>query len=111
MNADPALSGVQCVVEAQTRDGRTLSVRCDHPRGSPENPLSRAQIEDKFHTYARALLPAAAIEEAIGAISKLEDLKSVRRLMDLLRVGRERSAAKSPRASRTPLLQRGAGGI
>jgi 2-methylcitrate dehydratase PrpD len=111
IQADPALSGVQCVVEAHTRDGRTLGVRCDHPRGSPENPLTRAQIEDKFRVYAKALLPAAAIEEAIGSISKLEDLKSVRRLMGLLRAGGERSAAKSPRASRTPLLQTGAGGI
>jgi 2-methylcitrate dehydratase PrpD len=95
IRADPALSGVQCVVEAQTVDGRTLSARCDHPRGSPENPLSRAQIETKFRTYAKGVLPAAAIEEAIGAISKLEELKSVRRLMDLLRGGDEKRARKS----------------
>jgi 2-methylcitrate dehydratase PrpD len=95
MRADPALTGVQCVVEAQTVDGRTLSVRCDHPRGSPENPLSRAQIEDKFRTYARGVLPGAAVEEAIGAISRLEELKSVRRLMDLLRGGDETRARKS----------------
>jgi 2-methylcitrate dehydratase PrpD len=95
MRADPALSGVQCVVEAQTVDGRTVSVRCDHPRGAPENPLSHAQIEDKFRTYAKGLLPGAAVEEAIGAISKLEELKSVRRLMDLLREGDEKRARKS----------------
>jgi 2-methylcitrate dehydratase PrpD len=95
IKSDPALSGVQCAVEAQTRDGRTLSVRCDHPRGSPENPLSRAEIEDKFRTYARALLAATAVEEAVGAISKLEDLRSARRLMDLLRTGGEARARKS----------------
>jgi 2-methylcitrate dehydratase PrpD len=60
VKVDPALSGVQCQVEAQTVDGRTISVRCDHPRGSPENPLTRAQIQEKFRTYARALLPGAA---------------------------------------------------
>jgi len=107
MKVDPSLSGVQSVVEAVTADGRTLSVRCDHPRGSPENPLTRAQIEEKFRTYAKALLPAAAIDEAVGSISKLEDLKSVRRLMDLLRAGDEKQVTKSPRASRTPLSQRG----
>jgi 2-methylcitrate dehydratase PrpD len=42
LRADPALSGVQCVVEAHTVDGRTVNVRCDHPRGSPENPFARA---------------------------------------------------------------------
>jgi 2-methylcitrate dehydratase PrpD len=97
IRADPALTGVQCAVEAQTADGRTLAARCDHPRGSPENPLARAQIEDKFRTYARALLPAATIEEAIGAISKLEDLESVRRLMDLVRLGDEMRAVRSQR--------------
>jgi 2-methylcitrate dehydratase PrpD len=95
LKADPALSGVQCVVEAQTVDGRSVSVRCDHPRGSPENPLSRAQLEEKFRVYARGMLPGTAIEEAIGAISSLENVKSVRRLMDLLRAGDEARARRS----------------
>ncbi|HSE00224.1 MAG TPA: MmgE/PrpD family protein [Burkholderiales bacterium] len=95
MKADPALSGVQCVVEAETVDGRTVSIRCDHPRGSPENPLTRAQIEEKFRTYAGALLPGPAVEEAVGAIARLEELKSVRRLMDLLRVGDVTRARRS----------------
>lgn len=95
VKADPALTGVEAVVEAQTADGRTISVRCDHPRGSPENPLTRGEIEEKFRTYAKALLPGAGIEEAIRAISSLEDLKSVRRLMDLLRSGDEKRARKS----------------
>ena len=95
LRADPALSGVQCVVEAQTVDGRSVSVRCDHPRGSPENPLSRAQLEEKFRVYARGVLPGTAIEEAVGAIAHLEDLMSVRRLMDLLRAGDEMRARRS----------------
>lgn len=95
VKADPSLSGVQCVVEAETADGRTLSVRCDHPRGSPENPLTRAQIEEKFRIYAKALLPGAVIEEAISAISNLEHFKSVRRLMEILRAGDEKRSRRS----------------
>lgn len=95
MKVDSSLAGVQAVVEAETADGRTLSVRCDHPRGSPENPLTRAQIEEKFRTYAKALLPGAGVEEAVKAMSSLDDLKSVRRLMDLLRAGNEKRARKS----------------
>src|SRR5712692_2578337 len=52
---DPALSGVQAVVDIET-NGTTLNARCDHPRGSAENPLSRAQIESKFRTYAEGVL-------------------------------------------------------
>ena len=92
---DTSLSGTQSVVEAQLADGKTVSVRCDHPKGSPENPLSRAEIEEKFRTYGKGVLPAARIEEAIAAITKLEDLKSVRALMDMLRT------SKQPRALKT----------
>src|ERR1700676_991924 len=31
---DPALTGVQAVVDIEMADGKTLSARCDHPRGS-----------------------------------------------------------------------------
>jgi 2-methylcitrate dehydratase PrpD len=82
---DPALTGVQALVEAETVDGSTIAVRCDHPRGSPENPLSRTQIESKFRTYAKTRLAGSRVEEAIAAVTRLEELKSARSLMDILR--------------------------
>lgn len=90
VRADPALSGVQAVVEAETADGKTLTVRCDHARGSPENPLSRAQVEDKFRTYARTRLPESRVEEIIGMVVRLEELGSARELMDGLRESEDR---------------------
>ena len=92
---DPALSGVQSMVEAETTDGKTLSVRCEHPRGSPENRLTRAQIEEKFRTYARGTLPPAHVEEVIATVARLEDLKSARRLMDILRTGEDQRARRT----------------
>jgi len=92
---DSALSGVQSIVEAELADGKTVSVRCEHSRGAPENPLTRAEIEEKFRQYAKGVLPAARIEEAIAAINGLENLKSVRSLMDILRTGKEQRALKS----------------
>ena len=83
--ADASLSGVQAVVEAETTDGRKLSVRCEHPLGSPERPLTRAQVENKFRTYAKARLPAARIDAVLNAVAKLEDVASVAELMTLLR--------------------------
>jgi 2-methylcitrate dehydratase PrpD len=95
VKADPALSGVQSTVEIETADGKTVSARCDHPRGSPENRLSRPQIEQKFRTYAKGRLSDAHIEDVIGAVFGLERLASTRSLMDLLRETprRERVAA------------------
>ncbi len=82
---DPALSGVQAVIEAESIDGSIVSTRCDYPLGSAENPLSRAQIEDKFRTYAEDRLSGARIEQVIRAVTRLEELKSVRELAGMLR--------------------------
>lgn len=83
--ADPELQGVQAIAEVELKNGTRLSVRCDYPRGSFENPLSDDQIKAKFRTYAAPFKSEKQIEEAIGMIAQLEDLKSVRELMTLLR--------------------------
>jgi 2-methylcitrate dehydratase PrpD len=92
---DSTLTGVQALVEAETTDGRRLSVRCEHSKGSPENPLTRGEIEDKFRTYAKGRLAAAQIEEVIATVARLEELKSVRRLMDILRVEDRKARASA----------------
>src|SRR5574337_219989 len=56
VRCDPTLVGVQVLVEVETTGGSTVTVRCDSPKGSPENPLSRAQLEGKFRTYATSRL-------------------------------------------------------
>jgi 2-methylcitrate dehydratase PrpD len=84
-HADPSLSGSQATVEIETANGASFAARCEHPLGSFENPLSRAQIEQKFRTYAKGVLPDADTAEVIGAVGRLEDIGSVRTLMALLR--------------------------
>jgi len=81
---DPALTGGQTIVAIELADGGKLSARCDHMRGSFENPLSRAQIEEKFRAYANYRLPASRAEEIIEAVNRLEDFPSVRKLLNLL---------------------------
>ncbi len=93
--ADPALTGVQAVVAAETTGGNTVTVRCDHPRGSAENPLTRTQIEDKFRTYATARLTDAHVEQVIAAVARLEELGSVQKLTELLRGGERRLRASA----------------
>jgi 2-methylcitrate dehydratase PrpD len=85
VRADPALSGVEALVEVEKTDGTKLTVRCEHPRGSPENPLTRAQVEGKFRWYAKGVLAESHIEEVIAAVRELESLTSVERLTALLR--------------------------
>src|SRR6266446_452603 len=84
IRADPAVGEVPAAVEIDM-NGATFKAHCDHPRGSPENPLSRGQIEDKFRTYAAGMLSPAAIAGTIDAVANLEKLGSVRKLMEMLR--------------------------
>ncbi len=85
IKADASLREVQTIVEADLADGRTIKVRSDVPRGAPENRLTRTQIEAKFRTYAKPRMSSARIDEIIGAVTRLEELGSVRTLMDMLR--------------------------
>jgi len=85
ISPDPALTGVQATAEIEMNDGTKISARCEHPRGGSENPLSRAQIEKKFRTYAPARLGDAEVEKVIAAIDRLEDFPSARSLMEILR--------------------------
>jgi 2-methylcitrate dehydratase PrpD len=85
---DPNLAGTQAVVEADTASGATIAVRCDTPKGAPENPLTRREIEAKLRTYAAARLPTSRVEEIIATVARLEELASTCTLMDALRVGK-----------------------
>jgi len=85
IRAEAAVAGSQAIVDIETDDGATISARCEHPLGSFENPLSRAQIEDKLRTYAKGVLPDQDVADVIKAIDRLEDFGSVRQLMGLLR--------------------------
>ena len=83
--ADPALKEVQAVIEAELADGRTVKVRCDTPLGGPDNRLTRRQIEAKFRTYAHGRLAPQCLEEIISSVTKLEEVRDVRKLMQMLR--------------------------
>src|SRR5580693_1377365 len=86
VRAEATVGGSQAMVDIAMADGSTLSARCEHPLGAFENPVSRAQIEQKFRTYAQKFLPGGHIADVIGAVERLEDFGPVRRLMDVLRV-------------------------
>lgn len=87
LRPDPQLSAEQAIVEAEMKDGTVLSAHCKASKGTPENPLTRTEIEDKFRRAAKGRLPPAQIQRVLETVSQLEDLGSVRSLMDSLRTG------------------------
>jgi 2-methylcitrate dehydratase PrpD len=95
LRLDPALTGVESIVDLEMADGTTLTSHCKHPRGSFENPLSSAQVEDKFRTYAAGRISAASIDGVIDVVNRLEDLPSTRTLMDLLKPAPRRKGERA----------------
>ncbi len=71
-------------VEIVLRDGRTLSSEPAVARGSAENPLSDAEVSEKFH----ALMQAGGVGERAAAIEAivmaLEEHGSIRDLLKLI---------------------------
>jgi 2-methylcitrate dehydratase PrpD len=82
---DPTLSGPEATVEVALANNSTLATRCTHTRGSPENPLTTAQVEAKFRRYAAPVLSTGQIAGVIQAVAHLEDVGSVHDLTGLLR--------------------------
>ena len=58
-------------VEITLTDGRVLRERQDRPRGGPDAPLTRAEIEAKFRGNAALALPADKVERVIQAVNRL----------------------------------------
>jgi 2-methylcitrate dehydratase PrpD len=86
LRADPALTGSQAQVELILGDAARVSTRCERPLGAFENPLSRAQVEEKFRLYAAGILSDERISEVTDAVNRLEAFGSARALMTLLRI-------------------------
>jgi len=93
VRVDPSLTILQTVVEVEMADGTLHRVRSEHPKGSFENPLARAEVEDKFRIYSKGRLPAATIEDVVAAVNTLEALPSASALMDMLSPAVRRDAA------------------
>jgi aconitate decarboxylase len=74
-------------VKAQARaaDGRSWEQYVEQRRGSPQHPLSRAEIERKFRRTAGSALSERTVEQAIDVIFNMESADDVRRLTALLR--------------------------
>jgi 2-methylcitrate dehydratase PrpD len=73
------------IVEVITVDGRLFVERADWPRGNPVNPLSQAEMREKFITCATAAIPRNRVEKILGICGSLEAINDVQELTRLLR--------------------------
>jgi 2-methylcitrate dehydratase len=88
----PALQRV--IVNLTTTDGRTFTKQLDYPKGDPRNPLSDAEVEEKFAALAEGVLSGSAQKKLKDAIWNLEKVVSVTKLMALMKADVRKGASR-----------------
>ncbi len=86
--ADPEIEAVfpelqRVKVLVKTTDGREFTKQLDYPKGDPRNPLTDAEIEDKFDALSSPVLSDDARKRLKDAVWGLEKIGSITELMDL----------------------------
>ena len=66
------------------KDGRTFTRLVDKVRGSPGNPMTRAELLEKYHGCASRVLAPERLERSIAALENLEKLSTASELIDAL---------------------------
>jgi 2-methylcitrate dehydratase len=79
-------------ITVRRRGGRPVTAQVDVPKGHPGNPMSRDDIEEKFHSLTRRQLGKEQAREALLKMWKLEEMKDAGELFRLLRVNRSSNA-------------------
>jgi 2-methylcitrate dehydratase PrpD len=71
-------------VKIKLADGTILEENQPYPRGGFESPLPPEEIEQKFRANARLALPVDTVDRIVDAVKRLEQLRSITVLTDLL---------------------------
>ena len=104
----PALQRV--IVQIHTRDGRSYRKQLDFPKGDPRNPLTDAEIEEKFAALSDGVLTSTAQKKVKEAVWNLERADSIGKLMALMEADVRPRKSVKPRgitrksAKRNPVL-------
>ena len=81
---NPSYAPYGCIVNVTLKDGRRFSERVDKGPWEPETSPSWEDVVAKFRANAEMALPRDTVDEAIDTISRLETLKDVSTLMQML---------------------------
>ena len=91
----PALQRV--IVNIMTTNGHSFSKQLDYPKGDPRNPLSDAEIEEKFAALAEGVMSTGAQKKLKNALWNVEKIGSVNKLMALMKADVQKKAVARKR--------------
>ncbi len=72
------------IVEVTLNDGKQLTERVEHVRGTPENPMTREEVVAKARELMTPVLGASTCSTLIESVLALDTVKDVRDLRPLL---------------------------
>ena len=78
------------VVEVKTCAGKIFTKRVIHHKGSPQNPMSQREMEEKFFSLSTKVISRHQAQRILDAVLNLENLQNLRELGDLIRSGEAR---------------------
>jgi 2-methylcitrate dehydratase PrpD len=80
-----AMPSRQGIVDVSLRDGRKLRHHTTAVRGTAENPMMRAEVDEKSYDLMASVIGKAHARKLCDAVWKLEKVRDVRGLRPLLR--------------------------
>jgi 2-methylcitrate dehydratase PrpD len=81
-----ALPSRQAIVELKLKDGRSLRHHTKAVRGTAQNPMARAEVDEKAYHLMAPVLGKARARALCDAVWALERLSNMRKLRPMLRV-------------------------
>ncbi|MBT8410109.1 MAG: MmgE/PrpD family protein [Alphaproteobacteria bacterium] len=77
----------QAIIEIDTEDGREVAHRTRAVLGTPDNPMSVAEVEDKARDLIAPVLGASQAEDLVAALRGIEAMTDVRELRSAMTPG------------------------
>src|SRR5262249_2236211 len=79
-----APGGFPCTIRLRTTDGAETNVEVPFATGHARNKMNRARVIEKFHHCVDGRLSLARADEIIAAVSELDRMPSIRKLIELV---------------------------
>lgn len=75
-----------CRITVTSRSGRTETAHASWPRGHRSNPMSDAELETKFRSFAGPSLPAGQCSQTVETLRRLDELPDLEALFNSLTI-------------------------
>jgi 2-methylcitrate dehydratase len=75
-----------CDLEIVLKSGARRNIRVEYHRGHWKNPMTDAEVEEKFRSLARRQLPAAQTDNLLRALWALDSLPQAAELIGMTRI-------------------------